>query len=55
MQHSFLQRVFMTIIAGAVVAFFYVFVFKNVVQQSIHETSNEGWRDMFKATPKSTR
>jgi phosphotransferase system glucose/maltose/N-acetylglucosamine-specific IIC component len=51
MQHSFLQRVFMTIIAGAVVAFFYVFVFRTIIERSIYETSNEGYRDMFN-TPK---
>lgn len=50
MQHSFFQRVFMTIMSGAVAAGLILF-YQHVIARSIYENSNEGWRDMFKDAP----
>jgi hypothetical protein len=55
MQHSFMQKVVMTVVAGMVFAAVYVFFFRAIVERSIYENSNEGWREIFKATPAPKR
>ena len=50
MNHTFFQKVFMTVLAGCVAAGLVCF-YRNVVERARYENA-EGWREIFKATPK---
>ncbi len=53
MQHNFMQRVMMAMLAGLAAAAL-VWFYRHIVEQSRYEM-NEGWRENLKGTPTQRR